>query len=122
MKLKSFEFGASSTYIKLIDDTFNTDIKSILLMLGDDCDEQWGFNYELRSKIKQYYSNVHATALFDLYLSNLLNDKELKKLQDILFRLRDSNPVIAHKKSSKDRYAWDVIEGPSTLRLKFTYN
>jgi len=102
-------------YIKLIDDTFHTSIASLLDLLANDCNERWGFNYELRSKIKQFYSNVHATVLFDLYLSHLLTGKELKELQDILFRLRDSNPITVYKKHDEDKYVWDVIEGPSTF-------
>lgn len=110
-----FEFGSSSQYVKLIDDTFGTDIRSLLELLAKNCHKQYGFNYELGSKIEQYYSNVHATVLFNLYSSNLLNERELKTLQDSLFYLRDFNPHPMYKKTDEDKYAWDVIEGPSSF-------
>lgn len=108
------EFGSSSQYVKLIDDTFRIDIRSLLELLAKNCHKQHGFNYELGSKIEQYYSNVHATVLFNLYSSNLLNKRELKILQDSLFYLRDFNPHPVYKKTDQDKYAWDVIEGPSS--------
>lgn len=114
-----FEFGSSSQYVKLIDDIFGTQIKSLLQLLAKNCHKQYGFNYELGSKIEQYYSNVHATVLFNLYSSNLLNERELKILQDSLFYLRDFNPHPVYKKTDKDKYAWDVIEGPSSFSTAF---
>lgn len=110
-----FEFGSSSQYVKLIDFAFGTNIKSLLKLLVENSHPQYGFNYELGSKIEQYYSNVHATVLFNLYLSNLLNERELKILQDGLFYLRDHNPHLVYEKTDKDKYAWDVIEGPSSF-------
>jgi hypothetical protein len=110
-----FEFGSSSQYVKLVDDAFGTKIRSLLQSLAKDCHEQYGFNYELKSKIKQYYSNVHATVLFNLFLSNLLNERELKILQDSLFCLRDYNPYTIYNKIQEDKYAWDAIEGPSSF-------
>jgi len=85
MESVKFEFGSSSQYVKLIDDTFGIETRSLLQLLAKNCHKQYGFNYELGSKIEQYYSNVHATVLFNLYLSNLLNERELKILQDSCF-------------------------------------
>lgn len=110
-----FEFGSSSQYVKLIDDTFGTDIRSLQELLAKNCHKQYGFNYELGSKIEQYYSNVLATVLFNLYSSNLLNEGELKTLQDSLFCLRDFNLHPMYKKTDQDKYAWDVIEGPNSF-------
>ena len=115
MESVKFEFGSSSQYVKLIDDTFGIETRSLLQLLAKNCHKQYGFNYELGSKIEQYYSNVHATVLFNLYLSNLLNVRELKILQDSLFYLRDFNPHPMYKKTDEDKYAWDVIEGPSSF-------
>jgi len=110
-----FEFGSSSQYVKLIDYTFGTNIKSLLKLLAENCHSRYGFNYELGSKIEQYYSNVHVTVLFNLHSSNLLNERELKILQDSLFYLRDYNPHSVYEKTDEDKYAWDVIEGPSSF-------
>lgn len=110
-----FGFRANSPYVRLVDDIFGTDIRSLLLLLAQNCDGQYGFNYELGSKVRQYYGNVHATVLFNLFASRLLNEKELRVLQDALFRLRDSNPYAVYEKTEEDRHAWDVIEGPSTF-------
>ncbi|MHC1611276.1 MAG: TIR domain-containing protein [Candidatus Methanospirareceae archaeon] len=115
MESVKFEFGSSSQYVKLIDDTFGIETRSLLQLLAKNCHKQYGFNYELGSKIEQYYSNVHATVLFNLHLSNLLNERELKILQDSLFYLRDFNPHPMYKKTDEDKYAWDVIEGPSSF-------
>jgi len=111
----NFEFAASSQYVKLVDDAFGTNIRSLLQLFVKNCHKQYGFNYELESKIKQYYSNVHATVLFNLFSSNLLNERELKILQDSLFYLRDYNLHAVYKKADEDKYAWDVIEGPSSF-------
>jgi len=110
-----FEFGSSSQYVEVIDNIFGTDIRSLLQLLAKNCHKQYGFNYELGSKIQQYYSNVHATVLFNLFLSSLLSEKELKVLQDILYHLRDFNLHLIHKKTEEDKYAWDVVEGPSSF-------
>lgn len=115
MKHIRFDFGSSSKYINLVDNVIRTDIRSLLGLLVENCNEQYGFNYELGSKVKQYYSNVHATVLFNLFVSHLLDNTELKVLQDALFRLRDSNPNTFYEKSEKDKYAWDTIEGPNVF-------
>jgi len=115
MKDIKFEFNASSQYIKLIDNVLNTEIKSLLSLLSKNCNTEFGFNYELGGTVKQYYSNVHATILFNLFLLDLLNNNELKVLQDALFRLRDFNPNAICEKAEEDKYAWDVIEGPNSF-------
>lgn len=101
------------SWVSLVDGMFKTDIASLLHVLSQDCDEQWGFNYELESKTKEYYSNVHSTVMFLLFRSRLLTEGYLRILQDALFALRDSGPRVSFQKSSDDKYAWDSIEGPS---------
>jgi hypothetical protein len=102
------------SWVSLVDVLFKTDIASLLQVLNQNCNEQWGFNYELGSKTKEYYSNVHSTVMLLLYLSRLLGDEGyLKILQDALFALRDYGPHVSYQKSPADKYAWDSIEGPS---------
>ena len=52
MESVKFEFGSSSQYVKLIDDTFGIETRSLLQLLAKNCHKQYGFNYELGSKIE----------------------------------------------------------------------
>jgi len=103
----------SNPLIELLDRSFNTDITYLIEILSKNFDETFGFNYELESKTSQYYSNVHATVFFNLFLSNLLTSEDIKMLQDALVNLRDNHPSPRFEKIVDDSYAWDVIEGPS---------
>lgn len=109
------EFGSASPCVNFIGNIFSINIGSLLHMLAQNCDKQYGFNYELGSGTRQYYSNVHATVLLNLFASHLLNNEESEILRDALFRLRDSNPNTIYEKTEEDKYAWDVIEGPSAF-------
>lgn len=113
--VRRFLIEPSSSYLMLLDNIFGLKMTTFLSRLTDSFSEQYGFSYELGSSTKQYYSNVHATVMFLLHASKLLNQKYTKTLQDCMYYLRDNAPTAFCIKAANDRYAWDVTEGPSVF-------
>ncbi len=92
---------------------FDINLKEIIIKLVNQMDEKYGVNYELESLIHRFYSSVHATVFFTLFLCDFLTDKGVRIFQETLLNLCNENPNEKFNKLPEDEFAWDVIEGPN---------
>lgn len=109
--MEKFKFSVAY----FIDKNYHTKIKELLEIIEANYDSQWGFTYELNSKIKNYYSNVHATVSFSLLFSDLITEEFKDELANTLLKLRSNNPSPVFLNVKEDMNAWDTLEGPNVF-------
>jgi len=114
--LKHTEFidpRKNACFLDFFQNEFNICIEEFIEKIINCIDPDFGINYEIDSPFAKFYSSVHATVFFNLFLCNFLSEEGIRFFQDSLIILRDKNPNKRYEKEPSDVFAWDVIEGPN---------